>query len=113
MPPPEFRGWRRCPSGDIVEMAPDDQGSLLSESLNLWLRWEIDPRRQVRLLRPYLPDGTSITTSTEEQHLRLEAQAMVVEAEARAAAEAERRREAEAELEGIRAQLANRQDEGT
>ena len=113
-------------------MVPDDQGGLFSESLNLWLRWEIDRRRQVRLLRPYLPDGTPITTSTEEKHLRLEAQAMAVEAqamaveaqamaveaEARAAAEAERRREetrqrreAEAELERLRAQLANRQDE--
>ena len=131
--PPEFRGWRRSASGDIVEMVPDDQGGLFSESLNLWLRWEIDRRRQVRLLRPYLPDGTPITTSTEEKHLRLEAQAMAVEAqamaveaqamaveaEARAAAEAERRREetrqrreAEAELERLRAQLANRQDEG-
>ena len=59
----------------------------------------------MRLLRPYLPDGTPITTSMEEHRLRLEAQEIAAE-------EAERRREAEAELERLRAQLANRQDEG-
>ena len=41
----------------------------------------------------------------EEHRLRLEAQEIAAE-------EAERRREAEAELERLRAQLANRQDEG-
>ena len=59
----------------------------------------------MRLLRPYLPDGTPIATSMEEHRLRLEAQEIAAE-------EAERRREAEAELERLRAQLANRQDEG-
>jgi hypothetical protein len=55
----------------------------------------------------------------EEHHLRLEAQEIAAEeserrreAETIATEEAERRREAEAELERLRAQLANRQDEG-
>ena len=116
--PPEFRGWRCRSSGDIVEIAPDAQGGLFSESLNMWLQWE-EELNDVRLLRPYLPDGTPITTSMEEHYLRLEAEDMVVEeaerrreAETLARAEAERRREAEAELERLRAQLANRQDEG-
>ena len=151
--PSEFRGWRRIHSGGIVEIAPDEQGGLFSESLNLWLQWE-ECENDVRLLRPYLPDGTPITTSMEEHHLRVEAeeiaveaQAIAVEAQAIAAeeserrreeaqrrreaetlareatqrqheaetiagAEAERRREAEAELERLRAQLANRQNEG-
>ena len=135
----EFRGWRRSHSGGIVEIAPDEQGGLFSESLNLWLQWE-ECENGVRLLRPYLPDGTPITTSMEEHHLRLEAEAMAAEeakrrresetiareaiqrqqeAETLARAEAQRRQEesqrrrkAEAELERIRAQLANRQDEG-
>ena len=72
----------------------------------------------MRLLRPYLPDGTPITTSMEEHHLRVEAQEMATEeaerrreAETQTRAEAQRRQEAEAELERLRAQLANRQDE--
>ena len=165
--PPEFRGWRRSASGGIVEIAQDGGGGLFSESLNLWLRWE-DPLGHVRLLRPYLPDGTAITTSVEEKHLRLEAEAIAVEeserrreetrqrraeaqfreeaetlaraatqrqqeaetfaraeaerrqeeaqrrreAETLAREEAQRRQEAEAELERLRAQLANRQNEG-
>ena len=103
----------------MVEIAPDGEGGLFSESLNLWLRWE-DLLGHVRLLRPYLPDGTPISTSVEEKHLREAAQAMAAEeserrreAETLARAEAQRRREAEAELERLRAQLANRQDEGT
>ncbi len=128
--PAELRGWRRSPSESIVEIEPDAQGGLFSEQLNLWLRWM--QLNRVRLLRPYLPDGTPITTSTEEHHLRLEehhlrleehhlrleAQEMATveaerrrEAETLARAEAERRQEAEAELERLRAQLANRQDE--
>ena len=97
--PPEFRGWRRGPLGAIVEIAPDAQGGLFSETLNLWFRWQ-ERVDNVRLLRPYLPDGTPIPTAREEHHLR-------VEAETRAAAEAERRQAAEAELERLRAQLAN------
>jgi hypothetical protein len=122
--PAELRGWRRSPSESIVEIEPDAQGGLFSEQLNLWLRWM--QLNRVRLLRPYLPDGTPITTSMEEHHLRLEAQAIAVEAQEIAVEESERRREAEtiareatqrqraaeAELERLRAQLANRQDEG-
>ena len=98
-------------------MALDESGGLFSESLNLWFRWERYAHRPVRLLRPYLPDGTPITTSTEEEHLRLEAQAIAAgaterhqEAEIAARAEAQRRQEAEAELEQLRAQLASIQD---
>lgn len=95
--PAEFCGWRRSPSGNIVEIVPDAKGGLLSEALNLWLRWEEQQHSHVRLLRPYLPDGTPITTSMEEHHLR-------VSAETRA-------QELEVELERLRAQLANRQNE--
>ena len=123
--PAEFHAWRQNPSGGIVEMVPDAEGGLFSEALNLWFRWEDDHTTHVRLLRPYLPDGTPITTSVEEEHLRLqekhlreEAETMAAaetkrrqEAEAMAAAEAERRRELEIELEKLRAQLANGQNE--
>ena len=85
--PPEFHGWCRNASGEIEGIPPDAEGGLFSHSLNLWLRWE-DYIGNVRLLRPYLPDGTPIPTSAEEVQLRKEAQAF-------AQAEAERRREAE------------------
>ena len=72
----------------------------------------------MRLLRPYLPDGTPITTSVEEMQLRKEAQALAKaeterrhEAEARAQQEAHRRQQVELELEQLRAQLAASQDE--
>ena len=94
----------RSPSGDIVEMVPDAEGGLFSEALNLWFRWKEDQTTHVRLLRPYLPDGTPITTSIEEQHLK-EA------AEARVEGEVQRRQELEAEIERLRAQLANRQND--
>jgi len=126
--PAEFRGWRRNPSGGIVEISPDGQDGLFSEALNLYFRWENQLDTHVRLLRPYLPDGTPITTSMEEeqlrieeqqlrieeqqlrieeQQLRIEEQQLRMEAEARAAAEAQRRREAEIEIERLRQQLAN------
>ena len=95
--PPEFRGWRRSPSGTIIEITPDARGDLFSEALNLWLRWEEQQHSHVRLLRPYLPDGTPITTSMEEHYLRMEAET--------------RAQELEAEIEQLRAQLANRQNE--
>ena len=101
--PLEFRGWRRSPSGNIVEIASDAQGGLFSEALNLYFRWEAQLDAQVRLLRPYLPDGTPITTSMEEHYLR-------IEAETRAAAAEKRAQEMEAELERLRRQLAHRQD---
>ncbi len=121
--PPEFHGWRRSPLGDIVEMVPDAEGGLFSEALNLWFRWE-EQHNHVRLLRPSLPDGTPITTSMEEKHLKEAAEARAEEeallrevetqrrqaAETRAAEETHRRQEAEAEIERLRAQLANRQN---
>ena len=117
--PSEFQGWRRSPSGGISEILPDAQGGLFSETLNLLFRWEDILPNEVRLLRPYLPDGTPITTSMEEEHmrmeeqrlrmeeqrLRIEEQRLRMEAEARAAEEIERRQDLEAELERLRAQL--------
>ena len=124
--PVEFRGWRRSPSGDIVALVPDAQGGLFSAALNLYFRWEEQLDTHVRLLRPYLPDGTPITTSIEEHRLRLEAVEQREDAETRAAEEAQRRQDAETraaeetqrrqdaevELERLRRQLANRQDSG-
>ena len=120
----EFRGWRRNAAGNIVEIVPDAQGGLFSEALNLYFRWEDQLHSHVRLLRPYLPDGTPITTAMEEHHLRVEAEERRDEAEALAAAEAQRREEAETlaaaeaqrredaelELERLRSQLANTQN---
>ena len=124
--PAEFRGWRRDPSGGIVELSPDAEGGLFSEALNLYFRWEDQLDTHVRLLRPYLPDGTPITTSMEEHHLRIEetqrrqdAEVLAAEesqrrqeAEVLAAEETQRRQEAEAELERLRRQLADRQENG-
>ena len=135
--PAEFRGWRQDLSGGIVEIEPDPQGGLFSEGLNLYFRWEEQHHTHVRLLRPSLPDGTPITTSLEEHHLREAAQARAEEegqrrqdaeklaateaqrrqeetqrrqdAEKLAATEAQRRQDAEAELEKLRTQLANLQ----
>ena len=118
----EFRGWRRSPSGDIVEIAPDAEGGLFSETLNLYFRWKEDAVTEVRLLRPYLPDGTPITTSREDKALKeaaqeerqvAEEQRQIAEeqrhaAERRAREEQERRQAAEAELARLRAQLADR-----
>ena len=126
--PSEFRGWQRSPSGNIIEIVPDVQGGLFSQLLNLWLRWEDDQTTHVRLLRPYLPDDTPITTSMEEEHLRKQEQQLQETAEAMAAKEAERQQEAETlakeaiqrhaeeierrkELERLRTQIANREDE--
>ena len=123
--PPEFRGWRRRDVGDIVELAPDAEGGLFSEALNLWFRWEDQLHSHVRLLRPYLPDGTPITTAIEEHHLRVEEHHLRVAAETLAAEESERRQAAErlareeserrqtieAELKRLQAQLANRENE--
>jgi len=120
--PAEFRGWRRSPSGGISEILPDAQGGLFSETLNLLFRWENILPNEVRLLRPYLPDGTPITTSMEEEHLRMEEQRLRMEeqrlrmeeqrlrmeAEARAEEETERRQALEAELERLRSQFGSR-----
>ncbi len=123
--PIEFRGWRRDAVGNIIEIEPDEAGGIFSASLNLYFRWELHEAWELRLLRPYLPDGTPITTSMEEEHLRMEEQHLRQEAETRAAEEARRRREAEtraaeeaqrrqeveAELERLRAQLATHTEE--
>ena len=101
--PAELRGWRQDLSGGIVEMEPDAEGGLFSEALNLYFRCEEQHHTHVRLLRPYLPDGTPITTSMEEHSLR-------IEAETRAAAAEQERQEMEAELKRLRQQLAHRQD---
>ena len=106
--PMEFCGWRRDSSGHIVEILPDADGGLFSVSLNLWFRYEDRLKSHVRLLRPSLPDGTVITTSLEEEHLRVAAEDRAVAAEALAAAETQRRQEIEDELERLRQQIANR-----
>ena len=122
---PELRGWKRSTSGNIIEIDTDAEDSLFSAALNLWFRWEEQQKSHVRLLRPYLPDGTPIATSLEEQHLkeaaeaRLEEEALLREvetqrwqaAETRATEEAQRNQELATELERLRKQLANRQNE--
>ena len=90
--PPEFRGWCRSPSGTIEEIEPDAQGGLFSRALNMWLRWEYQPVSEVRLLRPYLPDGTPIPTSDELKSM--------------AESEKQRRQQLESELEQLRAEMA-------
>ena len=111
----KFRGWRREPSGPIVEITSDPRGALFSESLNLSFRWTDQHHSHVRLLRPYLPDGTPITTAIEERNLRAAAERRVeaerdlrAEAETRAAEETDRRQALERELEQLRRQLENR-----
>ena len=106
--PAEFRGWRRGPSGSIVEITPDARGALFSEFLNLSFRWTDQHHSHVRLLRPYLPDGTPITTAIEARELHAAAIMRAEEAEARAAAETDRRQALERELEQLRRQLENR-----
>ena len=130
--PIEFRGWRRDALGAIVEIEAEADDGLFSASLNLYFRWELHEAWELRLLRPYLPDGTPITTSMEEHHLRVAAEELVAEeveqrqaaerrareeaeqrqaAERRAREEAERRQAIEAELERLQAQLANSENE--
>ena len=126
--PAEFRGWRREPSGTIVEIRPDTRGALFSASLNLSFRWTDQHHSHVRLLRPYLPDGTPITTAIEERTLHAAAKKRVeeaelrmeeaelrmeaerdfrAEAEARAVEETHRRQALERELEQLRRQLTD------
>lgn len=90
--PSEFRGWCRNLSGEIEEIEPDAQGGLFSHALNMWLRWEYQPVSEVRLLRPYLPDGTPIPTSEELKAV--------------AEGEKQRRQQLESELEQLRAEMA-------
>ena len=105
--PAEFHGWQRSASGEIVEIEQDTDGGLFSEALNLWLRWEDDQTTHVRLLRPYLPDGTPIDTSMEIKH-QLEHEKNLREEEQLRREEAETKvNELEAELARLRAQVAN------
>ncbi|MCH8292109.1 hypothetical protein IH992_13525 [Candidatus Poribacteria bacterium] len=94
--PPEFRGWRRSSSGEIDEMTPDAEGRLFSFVLNLWFRWVDLPYLRVRLLRPYLPDGTPIPTPSEWKAIAEGAEQHRQEAEAIAQEETQHRQEAEA-----------------
>ena len=124
--PPVFRGWRRSPTGNIAEITQHEQGGLFSEGLNLWFRWENQYDSHVRLLRPYLPDGTPIATSMENHYLKMglirfsevetpwlkEARRQQIVAE-KAVAEAMRQHELRTEKERLRAQLANRQNVST
>ena len=111
----EFRGWRRLSGRHRRDRTGMNRGALFSESLNLHFRWEVQEKQQVRLLRPYLPDGTPITTSMELQDLKEAAETRAMElqdlkeaAETRAAEEARQRKELADELEHLGAQLANR-----
>ena len=96
--PTEFLAWKRSSSGNIVEMEMEVDGSIFSRVLNLQFRYEEQPHTDVRLLRPYLPDGTPITTSLEEQHLKEAAEARLEE-------EVQWKQELEAEIEQLRSQL--------
>ena len=58
--PAEFRGWYRDTSGEIIEMTQDTPRTLFSERLNLLFTWKDELDLNVRLLRPYLPDGTLV-----------------------------------------------------
>lgn len=86
--PMEFRGWRRTEMG--IEEIPEDERELRkSEALELWFGWEEQPDK-VRLLRPYLPDGTPLPTLTEARRHAQEAEERAQEA-VRAQREAEER----------------------
>ena len=122
--PPVFRGWRRSPTGDIAEITQHEQGGLVSETLNLWFRWENQYDSHVRLLRAYLPDGTPIATSMEHHFLNMglirfsevetpwlkEARRQHKVAE-KARAAAMRQHELRTEIERLRKQLENQQNE--
>ena len=118
----EFKGWYRDTSGEIREMTQHTPRTLFSERLNLLFTWKEEVDVKVRLLRPYLPDGTPITTSIEEKQLREEAQHHREIAEAKVEEQAEQLRDANnlaneqeetireqaAELEKLRQQLVNK-----
>ena len=110
--PAEFRGWYRDNSGEIVEMTAVRPRTLFSERLNLLFTWNVDVDVDVRLLRPYFPDGTPINTSIEVEQLyeeekqqREEAQQQRKIAEAKVEEQAEKIQEQAAELEKLRQQL--------
>jgi len=91
--PVEFYGWRRTPMG--IEEIPEDARELRkSEALDLWFGWEEQPDK-VRLLRPYLPDGTPLPTLAEAHRHAREAVRAQREAEERAQEAEEHAQEAE------------------
>lgn len=101
-------------------MTQDTPRTLFSERLNLLFTWSVDVDLGVRFLRPYLPDGTIITTSIEEEQLREEEKQLREEAEqqreeaqqqreiaeAKVEEQEEKIREQAAELEKLRQQLS-------
>ena len=120
----EFLGWRRTDDGTIEELQKDSRDGLFSAELNLGFMFEMLPNK-VRLLRPYLPDGTPLPTYDEYrqadeenkqtiaklQTMAEEALARTQEAEERMHEEVEKRARLEAELDRLRAQLTSRSDE--
>ncbi len=97
--PAEFRGWYRDNSGEIVEMLPVRPRTLFSERLNLLFTWNVDVNVDVRLLRPYLPDGTPMTTSIEEEQLRKEEKRLREEAQQQREEAQQQREEAQQQRE--------------
>lgn len=110
---PEFRGWYRSPSGAIEEIEPDAQGGLFSHALNMWLRWEYQPVSEVRLLRPYLSDGTPIPTSDELKAMAESEKQRRQQAEAIAQEATQRQQQLESELEQLRAEMASLRSESS
>ena len=98
--PAEFRGWYRDTSGEIIEMTADTPRTLFSERLNLLFKWNVEVDLEVRLLRLYLPDGTPMTTSIEEEQLRKEEKQLREEAQQQRE-EAQQQREKEQQLRKI------------
>jgi hypothetical protein len=102
-------GWRLA--GDsYVPIAADEEGTLWSEQLELWLgRWQGEfMRLNTTWLRLWTPDGDLVPTPAEAEAQRAEAEAQRAQAEAqRAEAEAQRAEAAEAEVARLRARLAS------
>ena len=103
--PAEFRGWYRDTSGAIVEMTTDTPRTLFSERLNLLFTWNVEVDLDVRLLRPYFPDGKPINTSIEVEQLHEEEKQRREIAEAKVEEQAEKIQEQAAEIERLRQQL--------
>lgn len=101
--PPEFRVWRRRGEG-YEEVLPDERGALYSEALKLWFMVEKLPNK-VRLMRPYLLDGTPLTTLGEAKAEAAEAKAQAAEATVRAVEAEARAAELEADIAQLRAVL--------
>ena len=100
--PFEFRGWRRRGEGR-EEIPPDERGALYSDALNLYFWVEDIPDDKLRLMRPYLPDGTPISTYEELQAERKAAKAQAEATQARVELAEEKSRVAEARAEAAEA----------